>query len=142
MAEVISPLNPYAAYVLIDPHADGDPYFTFGLIDYSGRNFSHYVRRKFIHDFRFHADQGKGECISIHHAAAGDFFLYGANLLRVWQQVDDIHDLMIFEPTYHQPVTDRSAPIFTHMEIENEAERFAQFQKQWALGYFPASLND
>lgn len=138
MAQVISRLKPYAAYELIDPDSDGDPYFTFGVFGCSDGRY-HGVRRKLIYDFGFHPDEGKGQCISIHHAI-GDFFLYGANLAPVFTLLPTIHDLIVFSPRHHQPVTDSTAPIFTRAEVKKSAKRYAEFQKRVAAN--PALLMD
>jgi len=139
VAEIISLLKPYAAYNLIDAYSDGDPYFTFGVFGCSD-GWAHGLRRKLIYDFRFHEDDGKGQCIVIHHAAAGDFFVYGVNLLPVWTLLPRIHDLIVFDPNCHQPVSDSLAPIFTRAEVKNASERYAQFQRRYRAN--PALLPD
>lgn len=123
MADVISLLQPYAAYTLIDPTQDGDPYFTLGLI--RPRATSHGIVRRLIYDFSFQHDEAVGQHIRIHHEA-GDFILYGSNLSPVWRLLPDIDRLMVFDPTYHQPVTDSIAPIFSRMEVERYGERYAR----------------
>ena len=120
MPEVISLLKPYAAYALIDPDADGDPYFM--LMVHCNDGSIHGLPRKLISGFAFHPDKGEGQRITIHHDAAGDVFLYGVNLQPVWPLLRTIHDLIVFNPNYHQPVTDSSVPIFTRTEIKDSDE--------------------
>jgi hypothetical protein len=123
MAAVLSLLKPYAAYELIDPNETGDPYFTLCLTRPKGC--SHAIVRRLIYEFSFQHDEAKGQYIRIRHES-GNYFLYGFNLSPVWERLDNIHDLIIFDPTYHQPVTDSSAPIFTRMEVPEARQRLAQ----------------
>lgn len=116
MSDVVSLLKPYVAYVLIDPHSKGNPYFTFGLIR-KGGHACHGLARRLIYNFSFQHDQAEGDYIGINHES-GDFFLYGVNLATVFERLEHIHDLVVFDPRYHQPVTAARAPVFTRMEVK------------------------